>query len=162
MAQCHKVGGVNEIHVSFRSSPGLQCSRVGVSGCQAGINKIANCIEANDPKKKLLDGSSPQRAWVEICHEARRPNKLGYYTNTKDKPKVQLSTRVAPKEENHPKLKTNKVNLWYQGKLNFCRGLNVWSWCYDNKPIHVFTVDGMLQVGFMIPSQIMFVPRTKC
>ena len=34
---------------------------------------------------------------------------LGYYTNTKGNPNVQLPTKVAPKEEKHPMLETKKV-----------------------------------------------------
>ena len=34
---------------------------------------------------------------------------LGYYTNTKGKPMVQLPANVALKEKNHPMLETKKV-----------------------------------------------------
>jgi hypothetical protein len=45
---------------------------------------------------------------------------LGYYTNTKGMPKVQLPTKVAPKEENHQMLETKKVALC--GKNYFASG----------------------------------------
>ena len=50
---------------------------------------------------------------------------LGYYTNTKGKPQVQLPTKVASKGESHPMLETKKVSLWYQDKSCMCRGRNV-------------------------------------
>jgi hypothetical protein len=58
---------------------------------------------------------------------------LGYYTNTKGKPNVQLPTEVAPKEENHQMLETKKVALCHQGKLCLCRGRNVRRWLWATK-----------------------------
>jgi hypothetical protein len=42
---------------------------------------------------------------------------LGYHTNTKGTLKVQLPTKVAPKEEKPQMLKTKKLALCHQSKL---------------------------------------------
>ena len=103
------------------------------------IIKIAKGIEM-DPRK----GS-----WALLQHKGLKHKyvmrqggqiKLGYYTNTKGKPKVQLPTRAAPKEENH--------KCWKQ-KM----------WRYSTKAYHVCAVDGILEGGFVLPKQIMFVLR---
>jgi hypothetical protein len=70
-----------------------------------------------------IDG--PEKNWAVLHHRGFEPKyvprqgsqiSLGYYTNTKGKPKVQLPTKVAPKEENHPMLETKKVALCHQGQ----------------------------------------------
>jgi hypothetical protein len=62
--------------------------------------KIAKGIKIHGPERKS-GRASPQRARGHIS--------LGYRTNTKGKPKVQLPTKVAPKEENDEMLETKKV-----------------------------------------------------
>jgi hypothetical protein len=86
---------------------------------------------------------------------------LDYYTNTKGKPKVQLPTEVAPKEENHQILETKKVALCHQGKLCLCRGRNVRRWLWATKANYDCTTDEMLE-GLVSPRQIKFVPRMLC
>jgi hypothetical protein len=68
---------------------------------------------------------------------------LGYYTNTKGKPKVQLPTKVAPKEENHQVLATKEVALCRQSKLRLYHGWNVRKWLCATKAYHVCVADGM-------------------
>jgi hypothetical protein len=86
---------------------------------------------------------------------------LRYYTNTKNKSKVQLPTKVAPKEKNHQILETKKVPLCNQGKLCLCRGQNVKRWHWAINANYDCTTDGMLGGGFVLPRQIMIVSRTK-
>lgn len=126
-----------------------------------GSIRLPRALKPMAPRTRKLDGTSPQRAWAEICPEARRPNKLGYFTNTKDKPKVQLPTRVAPNEENHQMLETKKVTLCHKGKSCLCRGRNARWWLCATKANHDCAVDGMLKGGLVLPRQIMIVPRTK-
>jgi hypothetical protein len=87
---------------------------------------------------------------------------LGSYTNTKSKPKVQLPTKVAPKEENQPMLETKKVTLFYQGKSCLCRGWNVRRWLWATMANYDCTTDGMLECGFVLPRKITIVPWTEC
>jgi hypothetical protein len=86
---------------------------------------------------------------------------LGYHTNTKGKPKVQLPTNVAPKEENHQMLETKNVILCHQGKSCLCRGRNVRTRLWATKANYDCTMDGMFQGGFVLPRQIMIVSPTK-
>jgi hypothetical protein len=87
---------------------------------------------------------------------------LGYYTNTKDKPMVQLPTKVEPKGKYHPMLETKKVALYHQGKSCLCHGRNVRRWLWATKANYDCTTEGMLKSGFGLPRQIMFVPRMVC
>jgi hypothetical protein len=87
---------------------------------------------------------------------------LGYYTNTKGKPKVQFPTKVAPKEENHQMLETKKVALCHQDKSCLCRGRNVRRWLWATKANYDCTTDETLEGGFVLLRQIMFVPRMAC
>jgi hypothetical protein len=78
--------------------------------------------------------------------------------------KVQFPKKVAPKEENHQMLETKleggfvllrqitivprteyckKVALFYQGKLQLCRGRNVRRWLCITKANRVCAADGM-------------------
>jgi hypothetical protein len=118
-------------------------------------------IEIDGPERKSGSTSS-QRTWAEICSKARRLNKLGYYTNTKGKPKVQLPTKVAPKEKNHQMLETKKVALFHQGISCLCHGRNVRRWLCATKANYDCAGDGMLEGGFVSPRQIMFVPWMVC
>ena len=43
-----------------------------------------------------------------------------------------------------------------------CHGWNVSKWIYDTKTNHFYTVDGMLEDGFVVPRQIVLVSRTEC
>jgi hypothetical protein len=74
---------------------------------------------------------------------AKSVKSLGRYTKIENKPKVQLPTRVAPKEDNHPMLETKK-------------------WLYGTKKIHVCAMDGILEGGFVVSSQIVFVLEMHC
>jgi len=87
---------------------------------------------------------------------------LGYHTNTKGKPKVQLPTKVAPKEENQPMLETKKVALFHHGKSCLFRGRKIRRWLWATKANYDCTTDGMLKGGFVLPIQIMVVPWTEC
>jgi hypothetical protein len=87
---------------------------------------------------------------------------LGYHSNIKGKPKVQLPTKVAAKEENHQMLETKKVALCDQGKSCLCRGRNVRKRLWATKANYECTTDGILEGGFVLPRQIMIVPRTEC
>ena len=97
-----------------------------------------------------------------MCSKARRRNSFGYYTNTKGKPKVQLPTKMAPKEENHQMLETKKVALCHQCKSCLCRGWNVRRWLCATKANNDRTTDKRLEGGFVSPRQIMFVPWMVC
>ena len=83
---------------------------------------------------------------------------LGYYANTKDKPKVQLPTKVAPKEENYPMLETKKVALFYQGKSCLCHGWYVRLWSCDTKAHHVSAACQMLGSCLVVQRQILSLP----
>jgi tmRNA-binding protein len=109
--------------------------------------------------------------WVALHHKGFEPKyvsrqggqiRLGSYTNTKGKPKVQLPTKVPPKEKNHPMLETKKVTLFHQGKSSLCREQNVRRWLCATKAIYDCAMDGMLEGRFVIPRQIMFVSRMVC
>jgi hypothetical protein len=57
---------------------------------------------------------------------------LGYYTNTKGKPKVQLPTKV--------QLRRKTTKCWKQRR-----------WRYATKANRACVVDGMLEGGFVLP-----------
>ena len=78
---------------------------------------------------------------------------MGYFTNTKDKTKVQLPTKVAPSEENHQMLETKKVALCHKGKSCLCRGRNARRWFCATKANHDRTTDKTLEGGFVSPRQ---------
>lgn len=107
----------------------------------ARIIKIAKSIDVDGLSRKSARVSQ-QRLEPKYIPRQRGQISLACHTNTKYKPKVQFSTRVAPKDENHPMFKTKKVVLWYQAKLCLCQRGNVKSW-------------------FIVLSQIMFVPRME-
>ena len=58
--------------------------------------------------------------WAEIGSDATNARILAHYNDTKNKPKVQFPTRMAPKKENHPMMKAKKVALCYQGSSCLC------------------------------------------
>jgi hypothetical protein len=110
-------------------------------------------------------------SWAALHHKGLEPENvrrqrgqisLGYYTNTKGKPKVQPPTKVVPKEENYQMVGTKKMALCHQGKSCFCRGRDISMWFCATKENHACSVDGMLKGGFVLPRQIMFVPQMVC
>ena len=119
--------------------------------------------------------------FAKIGPKGMSANNLAHCTDTKTKVKVQLPTKVAPKKKNHPMLEINNKVLCYQSKSCLCRRWDVRSWLWGTKPSHVCPankmfrswlcstkphcvcrVDGMLKVGFVILSQIMFVAEKEC
>jgi hypothetical protein len=59
-------------------------------------------------------------------------------------------------------LETKMVALFHQGKSCLCRGRNVRRWFCTTKANYDCATDGMLEGGFVLPRQIMFVPRMVC
>ena len=60
-----------------------------------------------------------------------------------------------------PQTECWKVALYYQAKSYFTRGQNISIWLCGTKPNRVYAVNEMLEVGFVILSQIVFVPRRE-
>jgi hypothetical protein len=56
-------------------------------------------------------------------------------------------------------LETKKVALCHQGKSCLCRGRNVRRWLCASKANYDCTTDETLEGDFVLPRQIMFVPR---
>jgi hypothetical protein len=83
---------------------------------------------------------------------------LGHYNNTNGKPKVQLPTKVAPKEENHQMMKTKRVVLYHQGKSCLYRGWYVRLWFCDTKANHILAAGRMLESCLWVQIQIMSLP----
>ena len=88
-------------------------------------------------------------AWAELCLDNKSGRSLGHHSDTKHKPKVQLPTRVATKEKNHPMLETKKVALCYQGNSCLYRGRYVRRWHYGTKTNRVVATDRMLDGSFV-------------
>ena len=59
-------------------------------------------------------------------------------------------------------LETKKIALCYQCKSCLCRGWNVRNWLCGTKANCVCTTDKMLEVSFVVLSQIMFVSQMEC
>ena len=55
-----------------------------------------------------------------------------------------------------------KVEFVDQAKLCLFHGQNISSWICGTKPNHVYVADEMLEIGFVVLSQIMFVSRMEC
>jgi hypothetical protein len=126
-----------------------------------GIINVAKGIEIDGPERSRTalhhEGLEPKYVMRQGCQIS-----LGYYTNTKGKPKVKFPTKVASKEENHLMLETKKVALFHQGKSCLCCGQNVRKWLCATKANYDCAADGMLEGGFGLQRQIMFVPRMVC
>lgn len=80
---------------------------------------------------------------VKICPKKMNARNLGHRTNMKVKLKVQLSTRVAPKE------KKPLIYVWYQIISYLCSGPYVRKWHCSTKTNHDVSVDRILDGGFV-------------
>ena len=49
-----------------------------------------------------------------------------------------------------------------QGKSCLCRRWNIERWFYATKVNHVCSVEKLLEIGFVVPNEIIFVLRTEC
>ena len=107
-----------------------------------GIIKIAESIEIDGLERKSGRASS-QRALAEICPEAKRPNKFGLLYQHKTSQRYNFQQRWHQRRKN--------TQCWKQKK-----------WRYATKANHACVADGMLEGGFVLPRQIMLVPRMEC
>jgi len=83
-------------------------------------------------------------------------------TQRKNKPKVQLPTRMAPKEENHPMLETEKVAICHQTKSCLCRKWYARRWICSTKAIYVCAIGRMVRSCLVVQKQIILLPPIEC